>query len=80
MQVFIHDFFFFGCCCRALQVGLKNQINPDRTPLSREKALKLIRDAFTAATERDIYTGDFLEVHTITKAGVATELFHLKKD
>jgi len=37
-------------------------------------------DAFTAATERDIYTGDYLDVFTITKDGVSTKRFELKKD
>ena len=45
-----------------------------------EKALQLCKDAFTSATERDIHTGDFLEVFIVTKAGVEKQLFDLKKD
>jgi 20S proteasome subunit beta 6 len=62
------------------QIGLKNQKNPDPSPLTRERAIKVIKDAFTSATERDIYTGDYLEIFLITKDGIVTERFDLKKD
>lgn len=62
------------------QVGFKNQAGVEKRLLTREEALRVIRDAFTAATERDIYTGDFLDVWTVTKAGTTTERFELKKD
>jgi len=62
------------------QVGFKNQYGVERRLLSREEALKLIRDAFTAATERDIHTGDYLDVFTITSGGVDQQRFDLKKD
>jgi 20S proteasome subunit beta 6 len=55
-------------------------LNPDHTPLSIEKAKIFIKDAFLGATERDIYTGDFLEMFIITKEGVQVEKSELKKD
>jgi len=61
-------------------VGFKNQAGVPKRLLTRDEALKVIRDAFTSATERDIYTGDFLDVWTVTKAGTSTERFELKKD
>ena len=62
------------------QVGLKNQAAPDTTPISLDRAVKLVRDAFNVATERDIYTGDAVEVHIITRDGVRVEQFPLRKD
>ena len=49
-------------------------------PLSREKAVMLVKDVFISATERDIYTGDSLLIKIITKDGVETEVFQLRKD
>ena len=62
------------------QVGLKNQLNPDVTPISLDKAIKLVRDAFNVATERDIYTGDAVEIHIITRDGIRVEKHELRKD
>ena len=39
-----------------------------------------MRDAFTAAGERDIYTGDQVEIWTIKRGGIEKEIFELKKD
>ncbi|KAI9159286.1 Proteasome subunit beta type-6 [Blastocladiella emersonii ATCC 22665] len=63
------------------QVGFKNmplEKNPPFLPLA--KALQLVKDAFTSATERDIYTGDCVEIFIITKDGVRKESYDLKKD
>ncbi|KAI3641498.1 hypothetical protein MIR68_000628 [Amoeboaphelidium protococcarum] len=48
--------------------------------LSREEATKIARDAFTGATERDIHTGDYLEIFICDKDGVNVQKFDLKKD
>jgi len=50
------------------------------TSLSLEDALDLVKDAFAAAGERDIYTGDAVEIFIITKDGIKTEEMQLKKD
>ena len=63
-----------------LQVGFKNQTGVQKRLLTQEEALILIKDAFTGATERDIYTGDFLEYAVITKQGVQIHRIDLKKD
>jgi 20S proteasome subunit beta 6 len=61
------------------QIGYKNLTYPRvSTPL--DKAIKIIQDAFTAAAERDIYTGDYLEIHIIKKDGITRQIFDLKKD
>lgn len=62
------------------QVGLKNQLNPDKTPLSKDRAVQLIKDTFISATERDIYTGDSVVINVITKDGITEEKFELRKD
>ncbi|XP_011300206.1 proteasome subunit beta type-1 [Fopius arisanus] len=61
-------------------VGLKNQEKPDREPLTKEKALAIIKDVFISATERDIYTGDSVSIKIITKDGIANDSFELRKD
>lgn len=62
------------------QIGLKNQLKPTTLPLTIDRAIKMLRDAFNSATERDIYTGDYLEIFIVTKEGVRIEKYDLKKD
>jgi len=73
------------------QVGLHNQTDknepfqcpghvPIREDLEVEEALDLMKDAFTNAGERDMYTGDHVDVCVITHEGVRTERFDLKRD
>lgn len=61
------------------QIALKHQNAPE-VPLPFEKALRIARDAFTSATERDIHTGDYLEVFVVRADGVTKTLYELKKD
>jgi 20S proteasome subunit beta 6 len=50
------------------------------TALPMEEAVDLVKDAFAAATERDIQTGDAVEVLIITRAGIKRETLQLRKD
>lgn len=61
-------------------MNAKNQQGVTRCPLPLERAIQLVKDAFTSATERDIHTGDYLEIFLVTKDGVRVEKFDLKKD
>jgi len=72
------------------QIGLKNQTNktapaqvpglpPIRDDLSLEDALSYVKDAFVTAGERDIYTGDQVDLCILTADGYRNERFALKK-
>lgn len=70
------------------QVNFKNQFEPDSNGtkkkelryLSLEEVLSLVKDAFSSATERHIYVGDGLEIKIVTKEGIRTEYYPLKRD
>jgi 20S proteasome subunit beta 6 len=62
-------------------VGGKNRA--DRTPpaeLAVDEAVALAIEAFVTAGERDMYTGDAVEIFVITAAGTRKQIFALKKD
>jgi len=61
------------------QFGFLTQ-QKNKKDLSLEETLDLVRDAFTCCGERDIYTGDSVDIHIITKDGIRHETFLLKKD
>jgi len=48
--------------------------------LTLEKAVAILKDVFTSAAERDIYTGDGITIKIITKNGVEESYFDLRKD
>ncbi|KAL5222436.1 hypothetical protein ABZP36_027149 [Zizania latifolia] len=50
------------------------------TPLSESDAVDLVKDVFASATERDIYTGDKLEIVVINRSGSHRECIELRKD
>lgn len=62
------------------QLGYKNMVNVTPEPLTIEKAVNIIKDAFMGATERDIYTGDSVHINIITSEGTTEEIFPLRKD
>lgn len=50
------------------------------TPLSEAEAVDLVKTCFASATERDIYTGDKLEIVVLNKGGIHREYMELRKD
>ena len=44
------------------------------------KAIQVAKDAFVGAAERDIYTGDCVEIYVIQASGVTVEKFSLRRD
>lgn len=71
--------FSFSFIC-IFQIGLKNMEGVEKEPLTLEKAKMILKDAFISAAERDIYTGDSMNLSIITKDGVQTETYDLRKD
>ena len=51
-----------------------------KTPLTKDKAVSLIQDVFSAAAERDIYTGDGLLISVITSTGIEQSEVPLRRD
>ena len=62
------------------QVNFKNQDGVVPHPLPLDRVLKIVKDAFTSATERDIYTGDSVEIWIIKKDEITKEIYPLKRD
>lgn len=62
------------------QVSRKNQTNPSQEPITMEFAVKIAKDAFAAAAERDIYTGDSVQIWVITRNGCTQESYPLRRD
>jgi 20S proteasome subunit beta 6 len=52
----------------------------NKRDLSLDEAIALLKDAFTVADERDIYTGDWVDIVIITRDGMRQERFALGKD
>ena len=48
--------------------------------MAKEKAVNLVKDVFIAAAERDIYTGDGVQIQIITKDGIEVQTFPLRRD
>jgi len=63
------------------QLGRKN-ISPDvpSVTLTQEQVVALVKDIFVGATEREIYTGDNVDIFIITKDGVKEERVALRRD
>jgi len=63
------------------QITFKNQKYVPKDKITLDETLNLVKDTFTSAGERDIYTGDSVEIFVITKKdGIKKEKFELKKD
>lgn len=60
-------------------VGRKSRSDA-KAPLTVSEAVELIKECFVTAGERDIYTGDAVDILVVTAAGVTSSRFELKKD
>ena len=60
-------------------IGHKNRLDAKRE-LPAEEVVEIVKDAFVTAGERDIYTGDSVEIKVITKDGIQTIKYNLKAD
>jgi 20S proteasome subunit beta 6 len=60
-------------------ISHKNRCDEKRE-LGWEEVVEIVKDAFVTAGERDIYTGDAVEIMVITKEGIKTIRFALKQD
>jgi len=62
------------------QIGYLNMKIKPTEPLTVDKAIRIVKDVFISAAERDIYTGDGVLLKVITKDGVKEERFPLRGD
>jgi 20S proteasome subunit beta 6 len=60
-------------------IGHKNR-HDEKKKLTCEEAVAIMKDTFVVCAERDIYTGDSVEIKIIKKSGTTIETFQLKKD
>ncbi|KAK4886060.1 hypothetical protein RN001_002331 [Aquatica leii] len=57
------------------KVGLKNMENVIFKPIDIDDALNVIKDAFIVVAERDIFTGDSVDINVITEDGIERSKF-----
>lgn len=62
------------------EIGMKNQEDKSEVPLTLDRSIQLIVDAFTSAAERNTLTGDGVVIAIVTEKGVETQFFPLRKD
>ena len=57
-----------------------NNRTQEKPILPLAEVVELLKDAFISCGERDIYTGDRVEISVITATGIETTYFNLKGD
>ncbi|KAM0676288.1 Proteasome subunit beta type-6 [Gurleya vavrai] len=57
-----------------------NNWEGEKEDLSVENVVKIVKTAFTAVSERDVKTGDFMELYVINENGFGTEKVRLRFD
>lgn len=60
-------------------VGFRTRQDPTYV-MTKEETIECVKQVFITAGERDIYTGDAVDIKIITKEGIETVTFQLKKD
>jgi len=61
------------------QITFNNQKYVPKDKITLDETLNLVKDTFTSAGERDIYTGDSVDIFVISSKGLHKEKFELKK-
>ncbi|KAJ0178689.1 hypothetical protein K1T71_005464 [Dendrolimus kikuchii] len=62
------------------QIGFNNMTCAVENSIDLDKATAILKDVFISAAERDVYTGDNIQILTITRSGIFEESFALRKD
>lgn len=60
-------------------IGNRNRLD-EKPDLSSTEVVEILKDAFLSCGERDIYTGDQVEIIVLTAQGMETVMFPLKAD
>lgn len=60
-------------------IGFKNREDKAR-PLTAEETVEIVKDIFVTAGERDIHTGDAVDIRVVRASGVEEIRFDLKRD
>lgn len=60
-------------------IGGRNRLD-DKPELAAEEVVEILKDAFLSAGERDIYTGDQVEIVVVRVSGITRSVFALKAD
>merc|ERR1712154_198173 len=61
-------------------VEKKHRQLADKSEMSKEEALKMVKNTLNAVVEREITTGDSADIYVLTKDGTTHEIFELRKD
>ena len=61
-------------------VEKKHRQLADKTEMSKDEALKMVKNTLNAVVEREITTGDSADIYVLTKDGTTHEIFQLRKD
>lgn len=62
------------------QIYQKNQNKTAKVETDCDQAIMVAKDLFSAAAERDIYTGDFVDIWTIKKGYLKHDVYPIRKD
>jgi 20S proteasome subunit beta 6 len=64
-----------------LKILGKNTTNPGHVKRTKEETVKMIKDVYMAACERNVEIGDGVVIHILTKdKGIETDVHPLRKD